>query len=79
MEDPARLNAKALRIASRWRFADLEVVLSIFRGAGDYFAVNEVWTVPGAEALAKDRGGGAHGGGTRGRPVGWSPHALAVQ
>lgn len=74
LDDPERLRGKAARFASTWRFSDLEVSLSVLKAAGDFVSVNEVWRVPGAEALAGSRGGGAHGAG--GKPAGWNPHVI---
>jgi hypothetical protein len=46
---PEKFDAKVARVASVWRFADLEIRLTAMRASGGFVGVSEVWLVPGVE------------------------------
>lgn len=61
--------------SSTWRFADLDVSVSLLRAGGPSYGLNERWQLPGVEASAAERPGSSpiHGAGA---PKSTNPHAI---
>lgn len=70
---PEKFDAKVARVASVWRFADLEVRLTAMRASGGFVGVSEVWLVPGVEEQINSRPGVSGHGGQKAK----NPHAIA--
>jgi hypothetical protein len=72
--DDERLEQKLVRFAAEWHFADLDVVVALYRTGTDYYTLSETWAVPGVEGAVEAREGSlGHGSGPL-RPPGWNPH-----
>lgn len=46
----AQFSGMLARFSTLWRFADLEVVVTLMKANGPYIAVTETWDLPGAES-----------------------------
>ncbi len=76
--DPKKLAGPMARFSTEWRFADLDVSLSLFKGGSGTLSLTEVYAVPGVEAGVGARPGSeGHGSGGE-RPKGWNPHVEAA-
>lgn len=65
-------DAKIGRVATVWRFADLEIRLTAMKASGAFIGVSEVWLVPGVEEQIEARPGVSGHGGQKAK----NPHAL---
>lgn len=72
---PEKFDAKVARVASVWRFADLEIRLTAMRASGGFVGVSEVWLVPGVEEQINSRPGVSGHGGQKAK----NPHAIAAE
>ena len=72
---PEKFDAKVARVASVWRFADLEIRLTAMRASGGFVGVSEVWLVPGVEEQINSRPGVSGHGGQKAK----NPHAVAAE
>lgn len=74
--DPAKLSGVLARAGAEWHFADLDVSLSLFKGASGTLSLTEVYAIPGVEEAVGARAGSRGHGDAPEHPSGWNPHVI---
>lgn len=74
---PEQFSGMLARFSTMWRYADLEVVVTVMKANGPYIAVTETWDLPGAESddEVREMPHGPPGSDPHANPHATNPHA----